>query len=557
MTNRSDSPRLHLRYLNETFHEDGTVQRVTFNIPPRFNFAYDVVDELARTIPDKRAMLHLSDDLRERVFTFADISRESDRTAAMLQANGIGHGDKVMLILKRHFEFWPTILACHKLGAVAIPATNQLAAKDILYRFRAAEVSAIVCTVEDDVAAHVDAAAADYDHPLVKISVHGQPEGWLEYEAARDAAPAFVRPEVANENDDTMLMYFTSGTSGMPKMVMHDFTYPIGHILTAKYWQQVDGNGMHFTIAETGWGKAVWGKLYGQWFMETAVFVYDFDRFHSDAVLTAMAKYDITTFCAPATMYRFFIKEDLSKYDLSSIRHATIAGEALNPEVFEQFRRATGLTLYEGFGQTETTATVFNREGMIPRPGSMGRPSPAYDVDIVDENGVSVIPGITGEIVIRIPPEGKPAGLFKGYYKDDVHTAEVWRDGVYHTGDTAWRDEDGYFWFVGRVDDVIKSSGYRIGPFEVESVIMEHPAVLECAVTPAPDPVRGQVVKATIVLAKGYAPSDELAAEIKNYVKAHTAPYKYPRIVEFVPDLPKTISGKIKRNEIRDRDMKK
>ena len=506
-----------------------------------------MIDVLGRTCPEKRAMLHLSNDLEEHTYTFADIARESDKTAAMLAEHGVKRGDRVMLILKRHFEFWPSILACHKLGAAVIPATNQLAAKDILYRFKAAGVSAVLCTADGDIADHVEAAANDYDQPLLKILVHGDRPGWVSYTEAQQNAPAFVPPADRNENSDTMLIYFTSGTSGMPKMVMHDFTYPIGHIATAKYWHHVSGEGMHFTISDTGWGKAVWGKLYGQWFMETAIFVYDFDRFHPDAVLSAIQKYDVTTFCAPPTMFRFFIKEDLSKYDLSTLRHVTIAGEALNPEVYEQFRRATGLSLYEGFGQTETTLTVFNAYDMTPRPGSMGVPSPAYDVDIVDEAGNPTIPGVTGEIVLRLPESGKPAGLFKGYYLDDALTAEACRNGLYHTGDTAWRDEDGYFWYVGRVDDVIKSSGYRIGPFEVESVLMEHPAVLECAVTPAPDPIRGQVVKATIVLARGYLASDSLADEIKAYVKSHTAPYKYPRIIEFVEDLPKTISGKIRR----------
>ena len=551
------TPTLHKQYLNETFDAAGHLARLTYNIPAHFNFAYDVIDVLGRTCPEKRAMLHLSNDLEEHTYTFADIARESDKTAAMLAEHGVKRGDRVMLILKRHFEFWPSILACHKLGAAVIPATNQLAAKDILYRFKAAGVSAVLCTADGDIADHVEAAANDYDQPLLKILVHGSRPGWVSYAEAQQNAPAFVRPADRNENSDTMLIYFTSGTSGMPKMVMHDFTYPIGHIATAKYWHHVSGEGMHFTISDTGWGKAVWGKLYGQWFMETAIFVYDFDRFHPDAVLSAIQKYDVTTFCAPPTMFRFFIKEDLSKYDLSTLRHVTIAGEALNPEVYEQFRRATGLSLYEGFGQTETTLTVFNAYDMTPRPGSMGVPSPAYDVDIVDEAGNPTIPGVTGEIVLRLPESGKPAGLFKGYYLDDALTAEACRNGLYHTGDTAWRDEDGYFWYVGRVDDVIKSSGYRIGPFEVESVLMEHPAVLECAVTPAPDPIRGQVVKATIVLARGYLASDDLADEIKNYVKSHTAPYKYPRIIEFVEDLPKTISGKIRRNEIRDRDRQR
>jgi acetyl-CoA synthetase len=550
---------LHKQYLNETLDERGNPVRVTFNVPERFNFAYDVVDKLGKETPDRRAMLWVSNDGDERTYTFSDISRESDRAAAMLLAHGIKKGDKVMLVLKRHFEFWPAVLACHKIGAVAIPATNQLAAKDILYRLNAASVAAVVCTDDGGFTAHVDGAEKDYGKKLIKFVVHGNKDGWLSYADEIERAPAFIKPaeEDLPRNEDAMLLYFTSGTTGMPKMVVHDFTYPIGHIVTAKYWHKVDPDGLHLTISETGWAKSVWGKLYGQWFMEAGIFVFDFERFDPEILLPMFGKYRITTFCAPPTMFRFFIKEDLSKYDFSSLQHVTIAGEALNPEVYEQFRRATGCTLYEGYGQTETTLTVLNSYWMTPCPGSMGRPSPAYDVDIVDESGTPTIPGVTGEIVLRLPERGKPTGLFMGYYRDKELTDSVWHDGYYHTGDTAWRDEDGYFWYVGRTDDVIKSSGYRIGPFEVESVIMEHPAVLECAVTAAPDPVRGQVVKATIVPAKGYTPDEALKKDIQDYVKSHTAPYKYPRIIEFVPELPKTISGKIKRNEIRNADSKK
>ncbi len=550
-------PTLHKEYLRETYDQNGHLTHVEYTIKPNFNFAYDVIDVLAKRTPDRRAMLHISEDGTERTYTFADIAYESDRTAAMLAAHGIGKNDKVMLVLKRHFAFWPAILACHKLGAIAIPATNQLAAKDLLYRYRAADVSAILCTADGEIAQHADAAAAEYERPLKKFIVHGEREGWLPYEKELEQAPAFAPQLPVNETEEIMLMYFTSGTAGMPKMVAHDFAYPVGHIMTAKHWHCVDPDGLHFTISDTGWGKSVWGKLYGQWFMEGGVFVFDFDRFHPDEVLRAIEKHDITSFCAPPTMFRFFIKEDLTKYDLSSIRHATIAGEALNPEVYEQFRRLTGLSLYEGFGQTETTLTVFNPKWVTPRPGSMGLPSPAYNVDIVDEDGNSVIPGVTGEIVVRLPENGKPAGLFKEYYRSPEQTQAACHDGLYHTGDTAWRDEDGFFWYVGRADDVIKSSGYRIGPFEVESVLMEHPAVLECAVTSVPDPIRGQAVKATVVVARGYTGSDALAAELQDYVKSHTAPYKYPRIVEFVSEMPKTVSGKIKRNEIRLADLKK
>lgn len=543
--------RLYKKYVNETIDENGMLKNITFNIPDTFNFGYDVVDEIARRTPDKKAMVWLGQNKEERIFTFGDISRYSNMTANYFRAKGIRKGDKVMLVLKRRYEFWFCIVALHKLGAVTIPATHQLMKKDFVYRFKAAHVKAIVCTPNDGVCDEVDAACAEYDGIQFKAVINVDREGWDNFDKGIEAYPDTLKlPEeerpMASED---MLMYFTSGTTGYPKVATHNHKYAIGHIVTAVWWHNVDPEGIHFTISDTGWGKAVWGKLYGQWLAEACVFTYDFDRFHADDILPLFAKYKITTFCAPPTMYRFFIKEDLSKYDLTSLKYCTIAGEALNPEVFKQFYNATGIKLMEGFGQTETTLTVANLIGMEPKPGSMGKPNPQYNVDIVDENGNSVEAGVVGEIVLRTDKE--QVGLFKSYYGDRSLTDEVWHDGLYHTGDTAWKDNDGYYWYIGRTDDIIKSSGYRIGPFEIESVIMEHPLVLEVAVTGVPDPVRGMVVKATIVLVKGAEGSDELVKEIQNFVKEHTAPYKYPRIVEFVKELPKTISGKIQRAKLR------
>lgn len=543
--------RLYKKYVNETIDENGMLKNITFNIPDTFNFGYDVVDEIARRTPDKKAMVWLGQNKEERIFTFGDISRYSNMTANYFRAKGIRKGDKVMLVLKRRYEFWFCIVALHKLGAVTIPATHQLMKKDFVYRFKAAHVKAIVCTPNDGVCDEVDAACAEYDGIQFKAVINVDREGWDNFDKGIESYPDTLElPEeerpMASED---MLMYFTSGTTGYPKVATHNHKYAIGHIVTAVWWHNVDPEGIHFTISDTGWGKAVWGKLYGQWLAEACVFTYDFDRFHADDILPLFAKYKITTFCAPPTMYRFFIKEDLSKYDLTSLKYCTIAGEALNPEVFKQFYNATGIKLMEGFGQTETTLTVANLIGMEPKPGSMGKPNPQYNVDIVDENGNSVEAGVVGEIVLRTDKE--QVGLFKSYYGDRSLTDEVWHDGLYHTGDTAWKDNDGYYWYIGRTDDIIKSSGYRIGPFEIESVIMEHPLVLEVAVTGVPDPVRGMVVKATIVLVKGAEGSDELVKEIQTFVKEHTAPYKYPRIVEFVKELPKTISGKIQRAKLR------
>ena len=543
--------RLYKKYVNETIDENGMLKNITFNIPDTFNFGYDVVDEIARRTPDKKAMVWLGQNKEERIFTFGDISRYSNMTANYFRAKGIRKGDKVMLVLKRRYEFWFCIVALHKLGAVTIPATHQLMKKDFVYRFKAAHVKAIVCTPNDGVCDEVDAACAEYDGMQFKAVINVDREGWDNFDKGRESYPDTL--ELPQEErpmaSEDMLMYFTSGTTGYPKVATHNHKYAIGHIVTAVWWHNVDPEGIHFTISDTGWGKAVWGKLYGQWLAEACVFTYDFDRFHADDILPLFAKYKITTFCAPPTMYRFFIKEDLSKYDLTSLKYCTIAGEALNPEVFKQFYNATGIKLMEGFGQTETTLTVANLIGMEPKPGSMGKPNPQYNVDIVDENGNSVEAGVVGEIVLRTDKE--QVGLFKSYYGDRSLTDEVWHDGLYHTGDTAWKDNDGYYWYIGRTDDIIKSSGYRIGPFEIESVIMEHPLVLEVAVTGVPDPVRGMVVKATIVLVKGAEESDELVKEIQTFVKEHTAPYKYPRIVEFVKELPKTISGKIQRAKLR------
>lgn len=541
------------KFCTETFDENGNLVRFDPIVPGNFNFAYDVVDEIARQEPERRAMLWTNVAGAERTFTFADMKKYSDQAAGVLRAHGVGKGDPVMLVMGRHYQFWFAILACHKLGAVAVPGTHLLTKKDFVYRFQAASVKAIICLPEGETAAQAELALPECPTVTARFMLGGAKPGWVDLDAEMETV-APLSERVENTPDDPMLMYFTSGTTGYPKMVLHSFSYPIGHILTAKYWQCVEPDGLHLTVADTGWGKAVWGKLYGQWFMRAGVFVYDFDKFEPEKLLAVLEKYRITTFCAPPTIYRFFIKAGLENYDLSSLKYATIAGEALNPEVFQQFKRLTGLSMMEGFGQTETTLTVFNIKGMTPKPGSMGKPSPQFDVSIVSEDGSPAAPGQTGEIVLRKRPE--QCGLFSEYYRDSEKTAAVWEGGVYHTGDTAWMDEEGYFWYVGRTDDLIKSSGYRIGPFEIESVLMEHPAVLECAVTGVPDPVRGQLVKATIVLARGYEPGEELKKNIQQYVKKNTAPYKYPRVIEFVDELPKTISGKIRRTALREESKK-
>ena len=531
-------------------NERGVLTAISFENEEKFNFAFDVVDAIAKKAPQKLAMLHIDKYKNERRFTYNDMKRASNMCANYFKSLGIKKGDRVMLVLKRHYQFWFAILALHKLGAIAIPATNLLVEHDFDYRFKAAGVSAIVCTADGDTALQADLAAAHCPDLKTKIMVGGVRDGWHDFDTEYQLYSAhFYRNENTPCGSDPMLMFFTSGTTGYPKIAMHNYKYALGHYITAKYWHGVHTDGLHFTISETGWGKALWGKLYGQWLCEGAIFTYDFDRFAAADILPMFKKYNITTFCAPPTMLRMMVKEDISKYDLSSIKHMTTAGEALNLEVYKQFEKVTGLRTMEGFGQTELTLTIANMVGDNCKPGSMGKPVPLYDVSLMDADGNPVERGKPGEIVIKTS-ETVPCGLFMGYYQDDEKTNEVWHDGYYHTGDMAWCDEDGFYWYVGRADDVIKSSGYRIGPFEIESVIMELPYVLECGVSAAPDEVRGQVVKASIVLVKGTKGTEELKREIQNYVKEHTAPYKYPRIVEFKDDLPKTISGKIQRNKL-------
>ena len=538
------------KFVKTVENENGELLDIEFKNTDTFNFGFDIVDQIADKYPDKLAMLHVDKNKVERRFTFKDIKRASNQCANYFTSLGIKKGDKVMLVLKRHYQFWFCMVALHKIGAVAIPATNQLKEHDFEYRYNAAGVSAIVCTADSDTAEIAQRAAKNCQCVKNLIMVGGSREGWHDFDNEYKLfSGKFDREEGASAGDEVALMFFTSGTTGNPKMAAHKHTYALGHFVTAKYWHCCERDGLHLTISDTGWGKSLWGKLYGQWLCEGAVFVYDFDRFDAEEILPMFAKYNITTFCAPPTMLRMLVKSDLSKYDLSSIHHMTTAGEALNPEVFRQFEEATGLQIMEGFGQTETTLTIANLCGTTPKIGAMGKASPQYDVDIVDPDGNPVADGEVGEIVIRTK-DNVPCGLFKEYYLDDEKTKDAWYDGMYHTGDTAWRDEDGYFWYVSRIDDVIKSSGYRIGPFEIESVIMELPYVLECGVSAAPDEVRGQVVKASIVLVKGTEPTEELKKEIQNYVKEHTPPYNYPRIVVFKDELPKTISGKIQRNKL-------
>lgn len=538
------------KFIKCTEDEQGRLTAIDFVNEDEFNFAFDVVDAIANKTPDKLAMVHVSNDMTERRFTFNDMKRASNQVANYFTSLGIKKGDRVMLVLKRHYQFWFSILALHKIGAVAIPATNMLQEHDFDYRFNTGKINAIVCTADGDVAHQVDLAQKASPTLKTKILVGGSREGWHDFNNEYGLFSAhYYRTEDTACGSDPMIMLFTSGTTGYPKIATQSYKYALGHYITAKYWHGVDPDGLHFTISETGWGKALWGKLYGQWLCEGAVFTFDFDRFDANTILPMFAKYHITTFCAPPTMLRMMIKQDLSRFDLSSIRHMTTAGEALNPEVYKQFEKATGLQIKEAFGQTETTMVIGNLMGYPHKIGSMGKPSPLYDCEILDFDGNPVPVGETGEICIKTS-DRVPCGLFSGYFDNEEATNEVWHDGYYHTGDTAWKDEDGFYWYVGRVDDVIKSSGYRIGPFEIESVIMELPYVLECGVSAAPDEVRGQVVKASIVLVKGTEGTDELKKEIQNYVKEHTAPYKYPRIVEFKDELPKTISGKIQRNKL-------
>lgn len=536
--------------MEETYDDEGLLKTIKYRWPDNFNFGYDVVDDIAVHDPDLRAVVWASDTGEERVLTFGDLKRLSDKTANYLISLGVKKGDRVMVMMKQRYEFWYLSVALHKIGAIMIQATYMLTKHDVEYRINAAEVETVICTSQTQITESVD--AAENVPSLKKKIIVGTPkEGWLSFaEGVEKASEKLER--IQTKADDIMLIYFTSGTAGNPKMVMHDHTYPLGHIQTAKHWQNVAPGGLHFTVSDTGWAKSAWGKIYGQWIMECAVMVYEYDRFDPSDILNIVEKYKVTSLCSPPTMFRMYINAGLEGHDLSSLRYCTIAGEALNPDVFKNWHKSTGIMLMEGFGQTETTVLVGNLTGMTPKPGSMGRPTPQYVVDIVDENGKPCEPGVNGEIVVGIEP--RPPGMMIGYYRDPEKTAKTHYGGYHHTGDIAWKDEDGYFWYIGRNDDVIKSSGYRISPFEVESVLLEHHSVLECAITGVPDPVRGQVVKATIVLKKGYEPDEDLKKEIQKFVKKSTAPYKYPRIVEFVQELPKSISGKIRRHVIRDKD---
>ena len=549
------------RFLKQTefTSQEDFKQNLQYIVPDNFNFAYDVIDEWAKSHPDKLAILWSNDEGQSERITFSDLKKRSDQAASYFQQLGIGKGDSVMLILKRRVEFWIAVLGLHKIGAVAIPATHMLTTHDIIYRNTRADVKAIICVGEDYVQQQIADAMAE--SPTLKVVISIGPkvhEGFHDWQNEWQKAPEFVRPaEPVNSNDDTMLLYFTSGTSGKPKMVAHDYLYALGHLTTGVYWHNLKEDSIHITVADTGWAKAAWGKLYGQWLAGAAIFVFDHEKFTADKILRQIEKYRVTSFCAPPTVYRFMIHEDFNNYDLSSLKYCCTAGEALTPAVYDKFYERTGIRLMEGFGQTETTMTLCTMPWTKPKPGSMGLPNPQYDIDLVRPDGTSCEDGEKGEIVIRTD-KGKPLGLFKGYYRDEELTANTWHDGMYHTGDMAWRDEDGYYWFEGRIDDVIKSSGYRIGPFEVESALMTHPSVVECAITGVPDDIRGMVVKATIILKDEWKAKagDELIKELQEHVKRETAPYKYPRIIEFVDELPKTISGKIRRVEIRQKDSK-
>ena len=537
-------------------------KNLKFIIPENFNFAYDVMDAWAEEKPEGLAILWTNDQGEEIRTTFAELKEQTDQAASYLMSLGIGKNDPVMLILKRRYEWWVIMLALCKIGAIVIPATHMLTKKDIIYRNTRASVKAIICVDDAYVTEQIKLAMPQSTTVKAYITVtdHGKPipEGFHDWQTEWKLAPKFVHPAFVNENDDTMLMYFTSGTSGEPKMVAHDYLYAMGHLTTGVFWHNLHEGSLHLTVADTGWGKAVWGKFYGQWFAGATVFVFDHEKFNADTLLRQIEKYHVTSFCAPPTIYRFMIREDLSKYDLSSLEYCCTAGEALNPAVFDKLKEKIGLNIMEGFGQTETTMTLGTFPWMTPKPGSMGIPNAQYNIDLVRADGTSCEDGEKGEIVVRVGDK-KPIGLFKYYYRDEELTREAWHDGVYHTGDMAWRDEDGYYWFEGRIDDVIKSSGYRIGPFEVESALMTHPAVVECAITGVPDDIRGMVVKATVVLGKEWKDKagEALIKELQQHVKKVTAPYKYPRIIEFVDELPKTISGKIRRVEIRNKDNKK
>lgn len=545
------------RFVKEDYDSSGVLSKFEISCNDNFNYGYDVIDAIAAEEPERTALVWCNDKGEKHEFTYKELSVLSNRVANMLLDKGVKRGDKVLCVLKRHYQAWLVTFALCKIGAVLIPATNQLLKKDFVYRFAAADVSFVIATSDDNVADHIEQSLEEYKGIKEKFIVRGEREGWVSFDSEYKNYPDTL-DRIENMVTDDMLLYFSSGTTGYPKMVMHSHYYSLAHLVTAKHWHNLDENSLHLTISESGWGKFMWGKMYGQFLMKARVFAFDFDRFDAKKILAKIQEYKITSLCAPPTMFRFFMQEDMSQYDLSSLRYATIAGEALSPEVFNKWYEYTGIELMEGFGQTETVLCVANLRGMKPKPGSMGKPVPLYDIDIFNENGEPTAEGETGEICVRTHSDNQP-GLFKCYYNNPEATASARHDGLYHTGDTAWKDEDGYFWYVGRTDDLIKASGYRIGPFEIESVLMEHPAVLEVAVTGVKDPIRGQVVKATIVLTQQYKGkgTPELVKELQTHVKNATAPYKYPRVIEFVDELPKTISGKIRRTEIRDRDNKK
>lgn len=546
------------KFISTAKDENGVLNAIEFHNDEHFNFAYDVVDVLGKTKPDKLAMLHIAGDGKERQITFRDMMIYSNKAANYFQFLGIKRGDRVMLVLKRHYQFWFAILALHKIGAIAIPATNLLVKKDFEYRFKAGNIDAVLCTSDGKVAGEVERASRSYDGLKAKIMVGNTTlKGWHNFNRdVRFFSPEFRKPKNAAGGDDTMLMFFTSGTTSYPKIAAHSYKYALGHFITAKYWQQVDPDGIHFTISDTGWGKALWGKLYGQWLCEAAVFTYDYEEFYASQILKMIEKYRITTFCAPPTVYRVLVHMNLSKFDLSSLQTVATAGEALNPEIFDKFYHQTGMKIMEGFGQTETTLIIGNLAGMEPKPGSMGRPSPQYSIEIIRPDETVCETGETGEIVINVK-DHVPEGLFLGYYLDDLRTESVYYNGYYHTGDTAYKDDDGFFWYVGRVDDVIKSTGYRVGPFEIENEIMKLPYVIECAVTSVPDPMRGQAIKASVVLTEDTEPNDDLKKEMVKFFKTNLASYKRPKVIEFVKELPKTVSGKIRRVEIKEKDWAK
>lgn len=544
------------------------VENFKINVPENFNFAYDVVDEYAKIDPEKLALVWCDDKGNEKSFTFSQIKDLSDRAANLLTSHGIKKGDSVILTLKSRYEFWISIIALHKIGAVAVPATHMLKKRDIVYRFEKTNPKAVISIDEHGLPDLFDEAQKETGMASIKKFVLGKAEGWINFnEGIKSASPDFKRPSGKDmtKNEDHMLYYFSSGTSGFPKMVIHDYAYPLGHIIIAHYWQNVIENEIHYTHADSGWAKCVWGKLYGQWICGSPVLVYDSDQsFDARKLLEKVLHYKVATFCAPPTVYRFLIKEDLAKYDFSNLKYCVVAGEALNPEVYNKFLEYTGIELREGYGQTEMIVSIATFPWLVPKTGSIGKPAALYDMDIVDDDGKPCDVGEEGKIIVRTPCGQKPPGFFCGYKGDPEKTNEAWHDGIYYTGDTAWKDEEGYYWFVGRTDDIIKSSGYKISPFEVESAVMQHPSVLECAVTSAPDEIRGQVVKATIVLTKNYKDQiktleeeETLRKEIQTFVKNTTAPYKYPRVIEFVNELPKTISGKIRRVEIRKTDSEK